>query len=165
MKKLVCAGPTIYDATMTKTPGVMGTNRTDRTDECINAVAQHMLEMAKRNQDTPGAFQYEWPGIGRLTWVSESATPPVPQPYSAEEVRKLPKGTLVLYEYMGDSKDERDKKSVWVFEGIHGANMASLEGDDNTLEHSRGMMLDLTLDYGKDPYGWRLWPYTPDAED
>ena len=70
MKKLVVAGITgvIYDAVLTKTPGVMTGNRTDRTEECIMAVAEHMKAEADSNKDTPGFWQYEWPGIGTLTW-------------------------------------------------------------------------------------------------
>ena len=46
-------------------------NRVDRTNECINAVAEHMKLKAEDNKDAPGFWQYELPGIGRLTWESE----------------------------------------------------------------------------------------------
>lgn len=73
MKKLVVAGlsGTIYDAVLSKTPGVMTGKRTDRTDECIRAVADHMAAHAESNQDAPGFWQYIWPGIGTLTWTKE----------------------------------------------------------------------------------------------
>ena len=47
-KKLVVAAisGTIYDARLTKTPGVM-------------------------NKDTPGFWQYQWPGVGTLTREDE----------------------------------------------------------------------------------------------
>ena len=71
-KKLVCGNfGTIFDAVLSKTPGMMTGNRTDRTDECINAVAEHMKFKADFNEDTPGFWQYEWKGIGTLTWQSE----------------------------------------------------------------------------------------------
>ena len=42
-KKSVCGCfGTIYDAVLSKKPGVMTGNRVDRTNECINAVAEHM---------------------------------------------------------------------------------------------------------------------------
>ena len=72
-KKLVVAAitGTIYDAQMTKKPGVMSSNRTDRTDEAIGAVAEHMKMKAEENKDSPGFWQYIWPGIGTLTWENE----------------------------------------------------------------------------------------------
>ena len=72
-KKLVVAGisGTIYDALMTKAPGLMSTDRRDRTDEAIQAVAEHMKAKAEMNKDTPGLWQYQWPGVGTLTWVDE----------------------------------------------------------------------------------------------
>lgn len=59
-RKLVVAAitGTIYDAQMTKKPGVMSGNRTDRTDEAIGAVAEHMKMKAEENKDTPGFWQY-----------------------------------------------------------------------------------------------------------
>jgi hypothetical protein len=73
MKKLVVAGitGTIYDAVLSKTPGIMTSNRKDRTDECIIAVAEHMKHKADFNKDGEGFWQYSWPGVGRLTWESE----------------------------------------------------------------------------------------------
>lgn len=75
MKKLVVAGlsGTIYDAVLSKTPGIMTGNRTDRTDECIGAVAEHMQMKADYNKDSPGFWQYIWHGHGKLTWESEAA--------------------------------------------------------------------------------------------
>lgn len=72
-RRLVVAGltGTIYDAQMTKTPGVMSGNRRDRTDEAITAVAEHMKMKADENKDAPGFWQYQWPGIGTLTWEAE----------------------------------------------------------------------------------------------
>lgn len=72
-KRLVVAGitGTIYDARMTKTPGLMSTDRRDRTDEAIQAVAEHMKAKAEMNKDTPGFWQYQWPGVGTLTWEDE----------------------------------------------------------------------------------------------
>lgn len=72
-KKLVVAGAsgTIYDARMTKTPGLMSTDRRDRTDEAVVAVAEHMKAKADMNNVTPGFWQYHWPGIGTLTWKDE----------------------------------------------------------------------------------------------
>lgn len=68
-KKLVCGCfGTIYDAVLSKRPGVMTGNRTERTDECISAVAEHMKFKADYNKDQPGFWQYVWPGIGTLTW-------------------------------------------------------------------------------------------------
>ena len=69
-KKLVVSGlsGTIYDATLSKTPGVMTGNRTDRTEEAIMAVADHMKLKADYNKDNKGFWQYEWKGIGTLTW-------------------------------------------------------------------------------------------------
>lgn len=74
MKKLVVAGisGTIYDAVLSKTPGVMTGNRTDRTDECVDAVAEHMKCQADFNKDTPGFWQYQWKGVGTLTWRAEA---------------------------------------------------------------------------------------------
>ena len=73
-KKLVVAGltGTIYDAVLSKTPNVMTNNRTDRTDECISAVADHMRVKAEHNEKQKGFFQYCWEGVGTLTWQSES---------------------------------------------------------------------------------------------
>lgn len=72
-KKLVVAGltGTIYDAVLSKTPNVMTNNRTDRTDECISAVADHMRVIAEHNEQQKGFFQYRWEGVGTLTWQSE----------------------------------------------------------------------------------------------
>jgi len=69
-KKLVVAGlsGTIYDATLSKTPGIMTGNRTDRTDEVIRAVADHMKLKADYNKDNKRFWQYEWKGVGTLTW-------------------------------------------------------------------------------------------------
>lgn len=73
-KKLVVAGltGTIYDAVLSKKPGVMTGNRTDRTNECIEAVAEHMKIKADLNEQQKGIFQYQWEGIGTLTWKSEN---------------------------------------------------------------------------------------------
>lgn len=73
-KKLVVAGitGTIFDAVLSKKPGVMTSNRTDRTDECIEAVAGHMKTKADLNEQQRGVFQYRWEGIGTLTWKSEN---------------------------------------------------------------------------------------------
>lgn len=73
MKKLVVAGlsGTIYDAVLSKTPGIMTGRREDRTDECIRAVADHMASKAEWNKDTPGFWQYIWSGVGTLTWQRE----------------------------------------------------------------------------------------------
>ena len=71
-KKLVCGCfGTIYDAVLSKNPGIMTGNRVDRTNECINAVAEHMKFQADCNEKSPGFWQYEWQGVGRLTWESE----------------------------------------------------------------------------------------------
>lgn len=75
-KRLVVAAisGTIYDARLTKTPGVMSTtDRRDRTDEAISAVAEHMKAKAEMNKDSPGFWQYQWPGVGTLTWETEGA--------------------------------------------------------------------------------------------
>lgn len=55
-KKLVVSGltATIYDAVLSKTPGIMTNNRTDRTDECIRAVAEHMKFKADNNDQDKG---------------------------------------------------------------------------------------------------------------
>jgi len=73
MKKLVVAGlsGTIFDAVLSKTPGIMTGGRTDRTDECITAVAEHMKHKADFNENNKGFWQYEWPGYGKLTWESK----------------------------------------------------------------------------------------------
>ena len=74
-KKLVAAGltGTIYDAVLSqKDPNVMTGNRTDRTDECIEAVANHMKIKADSNKDGKGYWQYQWKGVGTLTWESEN---------------------------------------------------------------------------------------------
>ncbi len=72
MKKLVCGClGTIYDAVLSEIPGLMTGDRTDRTDECINAVAKHMKCKADANTETPGFWQYSWPDIGTLTWESK----------------------------------------------------------------------------------------------
>lgn len=73
-KKLVVAGITgaIYDAVLSKKPGVMTDNRAGRTDECIKAVAEHMKTKADLNEQQRGVFQYRWEGIGTLTWKSEN---------------------------------------------------------------------------------------------
>ncbi len=75
MKKLVVAllSGTIYDAVLGKKTGIMTVNRTDRTDECIRAVADHMKSKADSNKDQNGFWQYRWPGIGKLTWENEAA--------------------------------------------------------------------------------------------
>lgn len=69
-KKLVVSGlsGTIYDAVLSKTPGVMTGNRTDRTNEVIGAVADHMKMKADYNKENKGFWQYEWEGVGTLTW-------------------------------------------------------------------------------------------------
>ena len=74
-KKLVVAGitGTIYDAVLSKKPGIMTDSRTDRTDECIKVVAEHMKTKADLNEQQRGIFQYRWEGIGTLTWKSENA--------------------------------------------------------------------------------------------
>ena len=74
-KRLVVAGisGTIYDARMTKSPGLMSSDRRDRTDEAIQAVAEHMKAKAEMNKDSPGFWQYHWPGVGTLTWEDEKA--------------------------------------------------------------------------------------------
>lgn len=71
-RKLVVAGlsGTIYDAVLSKKPGIMTGNRTDRTDEAITAVAEHMKLKADFNKDDKGFWQYEWKGVGTLTWKS-----------------------------------------------------------------------------------------------
>lgn len=71
-KKLVVAGlsGTIYDAVLSKNPNIMTGNRTDRTDEAITAVAEHMKLKADFNEENKGFWQYEWKGIGTLTWQS-----------------------------------------------------------------------------------------------
>lgn len=73
-KKLVVAGitGTIYDAVLSKKPNLMTNNRTDRTDECIRAVADHMKLKADYNEEQKGFWQYRWDGIGTLTWQSEN---------------------------------------------------------------------------------------------
>lgn len=73
MKKLVVAGlsGTIYDAVLSKKENQMTSNRVDRTDECINAVAEHMKAMGEFNKNTPGFWQYEWDGVGTLTWQEQ----------------------------------------------------------------------------------------------
>lgn len=73
-KQLVVSEPmgTIYDAVLSKTPNVMTNNRTDRTDECISAVADHMRVKAEYNEQQKGFFQYRWEDVGTLTWQSES---------------------------------------------------------------------------------------------
>ncbi|WP_040659733.1 DUF7446 family protein, partial [Oscillibacter ruminantium] len=75
MKKLVVAGitGTIYDAVLSKNPDIMTENRTDRTDECIRAVAEHMKSKADINKEQKGFWQYRWPGVGKLTWENEAA--------------------------------------------------------------------------------------------
>ena len=69
-RKLVVSGlsGTIYDAILSKTPNVMTGNRTDRTDEAIFAVAEHMKLKADYNNNDKGFWQYEWEGMGTLTW-------------------------------------------------------------------------------------------------
>lgn len=73
-KKLVVAriSGTIYDAVLSKTPNVMTSNRKDRTDECITAVAEHMKHKADYNEEDKGFWRYQWKGIGTLTWQSEN---------------------------------------------------------------------------------------------
>lgn len=75
-KKLVVYGlcGTIYDAVLSKRPGVMTSNRTDRTDEAISAVAEHMKAKADYNKDDKGFWQYEWKGVGTLTWKSAKSS-------------------------------------------------------------------------------------------
>lgn len=63
---------TIFDAAMSKKPGVMTDNKVNRTEECVTAVAEHMKFKADNNEQRKGFFQYEWEGIGTLTWQSES---------------------------------------------------------------------------------------------
>ena len=72
-KKLVVSEltGTIFDAVLGKTQGVMTNNRTERTDECIRAVAEHMKTKADYNEQEKGFWQYRWKGIGTLTWQSE----------------------------------------------------------------------------------------------
>ena len=85
-KKLVCGCfGTIYDAVMSKKPGVMTGNRTDRTEECIQAVADHMKIKADNNTDDKGFWQYTWPGIGRLTWENEEMASDDEQEGKADE--------------------------------------------------------------------------------
>lgn len=70
-RQLVCSCfGEIYDAVLGKQPGIMTNNRKLRTDECINAVAQHMKHKAEFNEEQDGFWQYEWPGVGTLTWES-----------------------------------------------------------------------------------------------
>ena len=71
-RKLVVAGLSgaIYDAVLSKNPNVMTGNRTDRTDEAITAVAEHMKLKADFNKDNEGFWRYEWKGVGTLTWQS-----------------------------------------------------------------------------------------------
>lgn len=73
MKKLVVSGlsNTIYDAVLSKDQSTMTSNRTDRTDECIRAVAEHMKGKADFNKNDKGFWQYVWPGFGKLTWENE----------------------------------------------------------------------------------------------
>ena len=72
-KKLVVAelSGTIYDTHILKN-GLMSTVRTDRTDEAINAVAEHMKLRADENETSKGFWQYIWKGIGTLTWENAS---------------------------------------------------------------------------------------------
>lgn len=74
-KKLVVAGISgkIYDAVLSKKSDVMTGNRTDRTDECITAVAEHMKHKADYNKENKGFWQYQWKGVGTLTWKSENS--------------------------------------------------------------------------------------------
>ena len=53
---------TIYDTT----------SETDRTDECIRTVAEHMRVRAESNNEQKGFWQYRWKGFGTLTWQSEN---------------------------------------------------------------------------------------------
>ena len=73
VKKLVVAGltSTIYDAILDN-EGNMTSNRTDRTDECIKAVAEHMKLKADCNEEQKGFLQYHWKDVGTLTWQSEA---------------------------------------------------------------------------------------------
>lgn len=75
MKKLVVTEitGTIYDAVLSKTQGVMTSKRSNRTNECITAVAEHMKHKADFNKDKQGFWQYEWEGVGTLTWVSNKS--------------------------------------------------------------------------------------------
>ena len=73
VKKLVVAGltGTIYDAILDN-EGNMTSNRTDRTDECIKAVAEHIKNKADLSEEQKGLYVYQWKGIGTLTWQSEA---------------------------------------------------------------------------------------------
>lgn len=74
-KQLVCnCFGTIYDAVLSRKPGIMTGKRVDRTDECIGAVAAHMKHMADHNEKGEGFWQYVWPGMGTLTWESSLDT-------------------------------------------------------------------------------------------
>lgn len=86
-KKLVVSGltGTIFDAVLSKTPGVMTNNRTDRTDECISAVAEHMKTKADCNEQNKGFWQYQWDGIGTLTWEQE----PEKKKTNADRIRSM----------------------------------------------------------------------------
>lgn len=86
-KKLVVSGltGTIFDAVLSKTPGVMTNNRTDRTDECISAVAEHMKTKADCNEQKKGFWQYQWDGIGTLTWEQE----PEKKKTNADRIRSM----------------------------------------------------------------------------
>ena len=80
-RKIVCGYfGTIYDAQIGNKPGVMTENRRECTDECVCAVAEHMKTKAEFNKDTPGWWQYEWKGLGTLTWkTAEPDTAVEPQ--------------------------------------------------------------------------------------
>lgn len=63
---------TIYDAILSKNKEfVTMSNKTDRTDECIRAVAEHMKCKADDNDEARGFYAYRWKGKGTLTWQSE----------------------------------------------------------------------------------------------
>lgn len=70
-KQLVIAGPAhdIYDAVLLKEPNVMSEDRRIRTQECIDAVAEHMRFMAESLGGS--VFEYSWEGLGTLTWANE----------------------------------------------------------------------------------------------
>lgn len=80
-KELVVAeiSGTIYDAVLSKKSNVMTGNRTDRTDECITAVAEHMKHKADYNKENKGFWRYQWEGVGTLTWKSENSESEVPE--------------------------------------------------------------------------------------
>ena len=157
MKKLVCCDATIYDVAQTDDHGALGIDCVDRTDECIDAVAQHMLEMASRNKDLPGAFLYEWPGIGKLSWVSASLYDTTPRPYSAEAVEKLKRETWVKYESFGDPYSKPGQKTAFQIGPREGHSVWLLRPDKKVAVF-RNMR-----NYGDTNSGWQLWPCSPES--